>query len=508
MKTHKRSLSHFNITAVDAGNFVPIQIQEVLPGDTFQASTSALVRLQPMVAPTMHPIHITIAHWFVPNRIVWDNWEDFITNPSSTAVMPTIQHELDGTNQNPYQYMGAESPSAGYAVMNALPQRAYNLIWNEYIRDQDLQTVAAISLADGPDAITDKVLQKVSWQKDHLTSARPWAQKGPQVTIPVQSSGNIPISGIGKVDATFATGSVNSRESDGSIVNYPNASFIDGVAANGYYVDEGTTGFPNIHASQADLEAFLYTLPNDIRIGIAYQKWEELAARYGTRYTEYLRARFGVLAQDSRLQRPEFLSMGTQTIQMSEVLQTSNPGTPTDPEDATGALKGHGIGKVRSNAFRKFFPEHGYVITCAWIRPINIYSTGAPRLFFKSTKFDYFTHEFAHIGSASIYKGETCVQDETATPGLNKQDWGGYFDQYYDYRRRLSYVSGNVRSILNYWTESRGYPTPPTLNSTFIECLPSDRIFAAPIEQNYMLMVHNKTVVRGQVPAIGSTSNF
>jgi len=496
MKTHKRSLTHFNITTVDAGYVYPIGHQEVIPGDTFQAATSALIRMQPMNAPVMHPYHARIMHFFVPNRLCWDNWEDFITNASSTAVFPTVPASVDADALTIENYMGATAAVSTTYRLNALPRRAYNLIWNEYFRDQDLQDPAAISLADGADDTTNGLCLRASWKKDQLTTARPFAAKGPQVTIPVQSSGSLTSRVKADVGSGSAVSALNSSDSYQRL-DTSAANLVMSATAG----TEGSSLFTT--ASQSDLESLLYTLPNDIRVGIACQQWQEIAARYGSRYTEYLRARFGVIAQDSRLQRPEYLAGGEATIQMSEVLQTSNPGTVTDLEDAVASLKGHGIGSVKSNAFRRFFPEHGQLITVLVVRPIPIYTDAPSRFFLKNTMFDFYTKEFAHIGSAEVKKGEARLSD--ADP---YEPWGGFQDQYYDYRSRKNYISGKIRNTFNYWTEARIFSSDPVLNESFIQCIPSDRIFAAPVDQNFVVMVHNKCVVRGQVAPVGSTSNL
>jgi len=500
MRTHKRSLTHFNITSMDAGVLYPIGFQEVIPGDTFQAASSALVRLQPMNAPTMHPIHARIMHFFIPNRLLMEEktWESFITDLNSEVVLPTVLPSTDAEGLTIENYLGASAAVSNTNPISALPRRAYNLVWNEYFRDQDLQEPAALSLAQGPDTTSNGLLLRAAWKKDQLTTARPFAAKGPAAIIPVMSTGNSETNKLPVKHGAATNANISIYSDSQAAYKHPSTS--------GAYLNNstGSTGSAT-DAMYADPTAYLELLgilPNDIRIGLATQKWEEISARYGSRYTEYLRARFGVLAQDSRLQRPEYLAGGETTIQMSEVLQTSNPGDVTDLDDAVAALKGHGIGSVKSNAFRRFFPEHGIMMSFMVIRPIPIYVDAPSRFFFKRTPFDFYTKEFAHIGSASINKGEVRLD---ATPAT--ESWA-FQDQYYDYRSRKNYVSGKMRNTFNYWSEFRQFASTPVLNAQFIECTPSDRIFAAPVDQNYVVMVHNKCVVRGQVAPVGSTSNL
>lgn len=508
MKTSKHSLSRYHITAMDAGALFPIGCREVLPGDTFQHAIQAMIRLQPMVAPTMHPIHAEIHHFYIPNRLVMDDWEDFITGGSDgndNTVLPYIIQSNVGGGSSTYpnyysaiaNYLGVQEPDTGKPIrINALPIRAAQLVFNEYFRDQDLVPEVAISTADGTsgaDTITNTQVQRVAWSKDYLTTARPFAAKGPSVQIPVEGT---PSKVRIQHDASV------SPQVDLSVFSTAASSYTK-LGADTPFLRSAGTGSTEPFSLYADLSA-LGINPEDLRTGMAWYKWEEMRARYGSRYTEYLRAAFGVVSSDARLQRPEYLGGGSQTIQMSEVLQTSNPGTPTDPEDATGALKGHGIGSVKSNAYRRFFEEHGYVISFMTIRPINIYRDGMDTHWLKTSKFDYYQREFEALGSQGIKKGEVYSQGVHST---DQETWG-YQDRYYDYRRSRSYVSGTMRNTLSPWTEARMFTSYPALNSDFVVCTPSDRIFAAPIDQNYMVMIYDKCVARRPVAKIGMSSNF
>ena len=503
MKTSKHSLSRYNITSLDAGKLYPVGIREVLPGDTFQHAIQAMVRMQPMVAPTMHPVHINIEHYFVPYRLVNDGWEAFITTAQGASpafpVMNLSQLGHAGsaiTNWRDciYNYMGVQQPDVGQTFnLNAMPARAFNLIYNEYFRDQDLVSELSNITTGGTDNTSNIAVPRVAWRKDHLTTARPFAAKGPSVQIPIQSTGN---------DVVTTSQHIRMKTyADPTSRDVASGTGSTTMGLSSYSSSNSSVAFGNQTGLKLDLTA-LGIDPEDLRTGMAWYKWQEMRARYGSRYTEYMRAAFGVISPDQRLQRPEYLGGGSQTIQMSEVLQTSNPGEVTDPEDATGSLKGHGIGSVRTNAYRRFFQEHGYVISVMYIRPVSIYAQGVDTHFLKRSPFDYYQREFEATGSQAIKNGEVYMT------GTDDQEGWGFQDRYYDYRRCKSYVSGDMRNIFNYWHEARIFTGRPSLNASFVTCNPSDRIFAAPVDQNYMVMIYDKCVARRAVAKIGMSSNF
>ena len=358
MKRTKHSLSHYKLLSCDMGELVPIGLLEVLPGDTFQHATSLLVRVSPLLAPVMHPVHVRIHHWFVPHRLVWDDWEAFITggpDGNDASVFPTIDTSTNNSIGSLYDYLGI--PNINNLEISALPLRAYQLIFNEWYRDQDLVTAAVIDTTSGADTTTEDALQKVAWEKDYFTSSRPWTQKGDDVSVPI--GGTAPVIGMGKItNQNFNDGGATVYESDGTSTTYPAsgaASINWGSANNQWQVEEdpNNAGFPWI---RADLSQAAGSTINDLRLAFALQRYQEARARYGSRYTEYLRY-LGVRSSDARLQRPEYLGGGRQVIQFSEVLQTAE-GT-----NAVATLRGHGIGAIRSRRYRRFFEEHGYVIS-------------------------------------------------------------------------------------------------------------------------------------------------
>jgi len=491
MRNRKRglfSLSHTRLLTGDMGELLPVGIVEVNPGDAFRHSTSALVRCAPMLAPVMHPVRVSVHHWFVPHRIVWEDFEDFITggeDGNDASVFPTIT--IGGGSGAAVgslaDYLGVPTGVNNIEV-SALPFRAYAMIWNEWYRDQDLQTDLTIDLTSGADTTTSTALQSGCWEKDYYTSSRPWTQKGPSVTIPLGTSAPIernPSSGalakgVLRVSSTgnVATGSNSVRQELGD---------MEGGGIDLTYDPNGSLVANLSGATAADI--------NLIREAFAIQRYQENRARYGSRYTEYLRY-LGIRSADSRLQRPEYLGGGRQTIQFSEVLQTAEGTNPV------GELRGHGIAGMRSNRYIRHFEEHGYVISLMCVRPKTIYVDGLPRHFNRRTKEDFWQQELQAIGQQEVLNKE--VYAAHASPNGTF----GYQDRYDEYRRHESAISGEFRtSTLNYWHFARDFGSTPALNSDFVKCVPTDVPFAVPSEDVLYIMAKHSIQARRLVAQTG-----
>lgn len=492
MKRSKFSLSHYKLLSCDMGELVPIGLTEVLPGDTIQQATSLLCRVSPLVAPVMHPVHVKIHHWFVPHRIVWDDWENFITGgPDGDDVsdFPTITIG-GGTGAavgSLADYLGVPTGVNNIEV-SALPFRGYSKIWNEWYRDQDLQTARVIDTTSGPDTTTDTTMANVAWEKDYFTSSRPWAQKGPDITLPLGTSAPI---------ATASTAGQNVS------VKAP------GIGANNYDMYAAALGGPlKVAATSsapqnplyADLSNATAASINDLREAFALQRYEENRARYGSRYVEYL-AFLGVRSSDARLQRPEYLGGGKQVIQFSEVLQTA-PTTDGDDELGVGNLKGHGIGAVRSNRYRKFFEEHGYVFTFVSVKPKTIYAQGLHRTWNRRIKEDFWQRELQHIGQQEV------LNKELYAAHASPDGTFGYQDRYDEYRRAESGIAGSFRTTLDYWHYARLFASTPALNADFIKSVPTKRVNAVQTEDVLWIMANHSIQARRQVAATGSSFIF
>lgn len=483
MKRSKFSLSHYKLFSCDMGELVPIGLTEVLPGDTLQHSTSAFLRCSPLLAPVMHPVDVRISHWFVPHRLVWEDWEDFITGGPdglNASVFPTIT--IGGGSGAAVgslaDYLGVPTGVNNIQV-SALPFRAYAMIWNEWFRDQDLQTELVIDETAGPDTTTNTVLQNVNWEKDYFTSARPWEQKGPAITIPIGTSA--PVDGV-YGQSTSTGGTFNE---DGSAGPTNRMSLVAQWSGSG----NTWTGLT------ANLTGVSSVTVNVLREAMALQRYEEARARYGSRYVEYLRY-LGVRSSDARLQRPEYLGGGRQRIQFSEVLQTAEG---TDP---VGEMKGHGIAAMRSNRYRKFFEEHGYIVSCMSVKPKTMYANGLFRHWNRRFKEDYWQRELQHIGQQPIENREVYAAHASPTGTF------GYQDRYDEYRRAESSIAGEFRTVLDFWHMARIFTSSPALNASFVSAVPTERTFAVPSQDVLWIQANHSIQARRMVAATGTSFIF
>lgn len=476
MKRNKFSLSHMRIFSCNMGALIPCSLFEVLPGDTIRMSTSALVRAQALLAPVMHKVDVRIHHWFVPYRLVWEDFEDFITGGPDgldASVYPTIVVNNPGISSL-HDYLGIPPSVASNRSVSALPFRAYQLIWNECYRDQDLHAAVAISTASGVDATTSTALEHCEWEKDYFTAARPWEQKGPTVTIesPVSYSHEnttpwkVRLSADGSLDTT----------ADAAAAMLATGNLSKSGAADGRHLDPS-----------GNLLAGLTV--DSLREGLAFQNYQENRARWGSRYTEYLRAAFGVRSSDARLQRPEYLGGGRNTVQFSEVLQTGV--TTSGNSLGVGTLRGHGINATRSNRFLRFMEEHGIVMTLMSVRPKAVYMQGLERMWNRRTKEDFFQREFESLGQQEILNKEIYLAHTTPDGTF------GYIDRYDEYRRQHSGIAGEFRgSALNFWHMAREFGSDPALNATFVSCVPTERVFAVPSQDVLAVQCHHSVQAR------------
>lgn len=464
MKRSKHSLSHYQLATFDMGELVPIACLDVLPGDSIRMATSALLRLSPLVTPVMHPVNVRIHHWFVPYRLLWDGWEDFITGVDSSTPLPAISYTPNAGSLG--DYLGFPPGVPGEYL--AFPIWAYNTIWNEFYRDQDLQSEVAIGNGG---------ILKCAWEKDYFTAARPWTQKGPEVTIPLGTSAPVVKTGDGM--PTFTQGQVSGKMLRGETTGATEVKWSSATTQNG----NASWDDPKL---LADLSNASPASINDLRLAFALQRYQEARAQYGSRYTEYLRY-LGVRSSDARLQRPEYLGGGKSTISFSEILRTGNDADTTGP---IGEMKGHGIAALRTRRFIRFFEEHGVVLSLASVRPRSIYSDGVNRMHLKRTKEDYFQKELELIGQQEVKNAE--VYAAHSSP----QGTFGYQDRYSEYRHQPSIVTGDFRTTLNDWHLARQFSSDPALNASFVECNPSKRIFAEQTQDSLWAMFSHSIQAR------------
>lgn len=455
------NLSHTRLATFDMGELVPIACMEVLMGDTFVHATSALLRAATLVTPVMHPVDVRIHHWYVPNRVIWEDWDDFITGQNDELQVPTLDSDSSWTPL--WDNLGVPD---GAGSVSALPIRAYNKIWNEFYRDQDIQ--AKINEE------TNVTLQRVNWGKDYFTTARPNPQQGTAISIPFASGTQAPVLGVSfgenntagtpglqtrgvvpseDVAAAGGPGIVVSAATGNSFIKTQSAGAISG------------TNRPQIFADLAEASGGGIDV-NEFRMAMAMQRHLEARNRWGSRIQDYL-AYHGVKPRDGRLDLPEYLGGGKTTIAFSEVLATAE-GTNTNVGDQAG----HGISAIRTRRYGHFFPESGWMLTLMSVRPKGIYADQLHRQWLRSLKDDFWQKEYESFGPQAV------VTKEVYGPHVNATDVFGYQGRHDEYRRHPSYVSGGFRDIDDDWHMARFFSSAPALNPTFLACLPTDRIYA------------------------------
>lgn len=463
-------------TAFNAGYLIPIFCEEILPGDTFNVKATLFGRLATPIFPFMDNLYLDTFFFFVPNRLVWENWQRFMgeqTNPADSIsyLVPQVASLTGGFAPGSiFDYFGI--PCAGQILagesiqVNALPLRAYNLIWNEWFRDENLQNSVTVPVNDGADTAATYTLLKRGKRKDYFTGALPWPQKGTAVPLPL--TGTAPVVGIGKRTANFVAGTAPRYETTGlaaaaypfeqvvSISGADNELFIKGSAAS---------GVPQIFA---DLSQATATTINALRQSFQIQKLLERDARGGTRYTELVRSHFGVISPDARLQRPEYLGGGSQRISINPVAQTTpvledQGTTPQGNLAAVGTVLAHGQG------FTQSFTEHGYIIGLAMVRADLTYQQGLRRHWSRRSRYDFYFPAFAMLGEQAILRQEIyCTGHNTSDPTVF-----GYQERWAEYRYNPSEITGLMRSTtvptLDAWHLAQKFVSAPTLSSAFIE---------------------------------------
>lgn len=504
-KRSKQSLSHYNLLTTQMGLITPIQCVEVLPGDSFLQDNSVFLRTMPLVAPVMHPVRVEVRSFFCPTRIIWEDFQDFITGGPQgldNSVPPYFVANATNCKLGELNdYLGVPHEVLAGTHVSSLPARAYAMIYNEYFRDQDIDQELPISFVSGEDTTTNYSLVRADWQKDYFTLARPWEQKGPAAVVPITSSGGA-ITGLsatttlsGQVGDPYYnprayayrvfTDSYNNLVFDTSNTDTENHQVI-------YHSHRpGTLKATTTISGNASFDLGTMTI-SDFREAMQLQRFEELRALYGSRYEDY-QAVLGIKSSDARLQHPEYLGGGQRTIQFSEVLQTAEGSNPV------GTLRGHGIGVLKTKRFLRFFEEHGFVITLLLVRPISIYTQGLPRMFSRTTRFDYWQPQFEHIGQQPILNKELYAASTTG------DEIFGYGNRYNEYRHHYNSVHGEFRNYYEDWHLGRKFSDTPVLNSDFLKCNPSTRIFAE-TSGNYdqlLVMAQNHIRTRRIISQVG-----
>lgn len=486
------SLSHDIKTSLKFGALYPILCEETLPGDIFQGNTQILMRMAPMLAPVMHKINAYVHFFYVPNRILWDNWEDFITGEDESIVPPYISpKDIMVENGSLLDHLGfpsASIPGIEYSDIdslnnpsrrfNALPIAAYQRIWFEYYRDQNIDpntsTPQSLKLTNGLNAFTitdaSTSLGRIrfrSWLHDYFTSALPWAQKGAAAMIPMELDNP-------SQSTKWYFQSTGLPSSDGDLQ-------VKGGAG------ETSVGVSTTYVYQSGEEYENQTTIEDLRRAFRLQEWLERNARGGTRYIESILSHFGERVRDYRLERPEYIGGRSQRIQISEVLQTSET---SDTGTALATMAGHGISAANAGGYNYKCPEHGWIIGILSVMPNTAYYQGVPRKFgARGDRLDYYWPSFAHLGEQSIQTKELYLNNHDNPTEM--EETFGYTPRYSEYRWGKSTVSGDFNTTLDFWHLARKFPVYPTLSEDFIRVAYNenedwDRIFAVQDGTDYL----------------------
>lgn len=489
-------LTHDVKLSMDMGYLVPTLAMEVLPGDYIKLGCEALVRMAPMVAPPMQRINVTTHYFFVPNRICWSNWDDFITHKATPPGAPpthpfTIIDPVGGGTSGYlplHDYLGVPKPLAGQTdtlSVNVIPHYAYQRIWREYYADQTLQVneVANIadSLLDGDNSANGGwlfTLRRRAWNRDYFTSCLPTPQHGVPVEVPLHPEDmKVVKNNVGGGSSVWST-------SDGQ-ATVDRVESEAGLDVDALYVDGD------------DIDSNL--LVEDIRRASAVQRFFEMLMRTGRRLKEVIEGAFGVTPGDSRLQRPEYITGVKQAVSISEVLNTT--GTEDAPQ---GTMAGHGVAAIQGSYKGYKAVEHGWIIGITSVQPVTAYQNGLWRPFFGGrTYLDYFWPHFANLGEEAVLNKEIFAYHGT------QEETFGYLPRYSHYRTLPSRVCGDFRDTLDFWHLGRKFTTQPALNNTFIACDPGKRIFAVTDSTHsiWMHMNHQITAVR-PVPMFGTPSLY
>lgn len=488
------------------GPLMPFIQFEVVPGDTFKVVADNMTRFQAMLSPAYAKIYTYTHFFFVPYRLLWDEWEDFITKGEDGTAAPNFPKISFPSGQNvgtlaDYFGLPTNEPAVGSTpartvpmTVSALPFRAYALIYNEWYRNQNLQNEVGFSTASGTDTTTNTTLLSRNWRPDYMTQNLPFRQRGPQVLAPLGSS------------APVYTGATNP-----TVPNQTTMRFVDenGTLANGNYElytsfssnvgylkakDTATAGLAGQNLRPVNLYADLSRATaasiSDWRLAFQIQRLLEKNARGGARYVEWLMSHFGVRCSDGRLQRPEYLGGGKSPVMISEILQTSS----SDNTSPQGNMAGHAFSVQQSHSFTKSFDEYGIVIGIYSCMPKSLYYQGIRRSWLKDTPYDFYLPVLSHLSEQGTYNAEIY---QTGVDATDKAIFG-YNPIYEEYRHMYSTVSGEFKTTLDYWQFGRRWSSAPALNSQFVTCTPTDAPFAVKNQDN--LLVTTTTRIRAVRP--------
>lgn len=547
MRRTKFDRSHVYKTTFNSGKLIPVFVDEVLPGDTTRMSVNYFARLATPIKPIMDNIYLDWFFFFVPNRLVWDHWQNFCfeqedPDDSTDYVIPTVtaaNNSGNGYVGSLWDYFGLPVNTSGnLSGINALPFRAVYLIWNEWFRDENLQKSVKIQKGDTNEVLdSSRASEQPSWvftsdtnivpglacpprgkRHDYFTSALPWTQKGPGVSIGLAGTATLvdpsPVSGYFVQQSNNSLGAAQLSKDGGvhavftgsGTLNYQGGydTSIAGHSINGSGIATVTAQPGSSWLSKsayADLDSSSIFTINSLRTAFQMQKFYERLARGGSRYTEVLRSFFGVVSPDARLQRPEFLGSFTKMVNVNPIAQTS----ATDDTSPQGNLSAYGVTASKFHGFTKSFVEHGYIIGFVCARADLTYQQGINKMWLRSTVYDLYWPTFAHLGEQAIELREIYAQGTAADTTVF-----GYQERYAEYRYKPSQITGKFRSSvtggnLDVWHLSQFFSNAPTLNEEFItENPPIKRIIAVQDEPEFLIDIGFRYTTVRPMPMFGT----
>ena len=462
-------LSYDKKLTCDMGQLIPVVCDEMVPGDVFRLGNELVIRFQPLVAPVLHEINAYIHYFFVPYRILDDAWEEFITGGKDGAYAGLLPRwePTDTTIGSLWDFLGFPTgvdPDGAYPI--DYPRRAYNRVYNEYYRDENLQ----VEVLETNESILNR-----AWEKDYFTSALPWQQRG--------IAPSLPISGI--TSAEFSASAFGTQTAVGNVSITASNTMNAGGAANNNYLKAA------LDKNSVDLSSATTFNVADLRLAFQIQKWMERNARAGVRYTEFLGAHFGVSPRDDRLQRPEYIGGSKSSVIVSEVLQTSE--TSTSPQ---GNLAGHGLVADMTHIGSYRAQEFGILIGMMSIMPKPSYQQGINRQWLRRSRLEFYFPEFSNLSEQAIERAEIYASGVEA----ENRTIFGYQGRYDEMRTKQNMVCGLMRTDFDYWHLGRQFGSAPLLNSAFITCVPRKDIFAAPSEPGLIVDVGNKIMAIRPMP--------